>query len=149
VVERKHLPARHLAVTRFRASFTEIGKRIGSALTAVHQALVAQGIRVQGPAIAVYHKQGDGFEIAAGFEVANPIVGSAEIEPAELPACEAVVTTHMGDYADLPAAYDAMRAWMTANGREPAETMWEEYWSDPSTPPDRTRTDVFWPLAPK
>lgn len=42
-----------------------------------------------------------------------------------------------------------IRAWMRENGHEAAAggATWDEYWSEPSTPPSETRTVVIWPLA--
>jgi effector-binding domain-containing protein len=145
-IELKSQPRRDLAVVKFRSSVADIGPRIGAAFGAAHAYLVQAGIQVQGPAIAVYTPGGQEFEIAAGFVVPAAVEGDGNVVPAELPACDAAVTMHMGSYESLPAAYTAIQSWMAANGRVPSETMWEEYWSGPSTPPDQTRTDIVWPV---
>jgi effector-binding domain-containing protein len=142
----KSLPRRDIAVVKFRAAVPEIGQRLGAAFGEVHSYLVRAGVRIAGPAVAFYKPGPHQFDVAAGFIVPSAVSGDGKVEPSALPACEAAVTTHIGGYDALPAAYAAIQSWMQATGREPAETMWEEYWSGPSTPPDQTRTDIFWPV---
>lgn len=146
-IELKIQPRRDLAVVKFRASVSEISQRIGAAFSAVHKYLSQAGVEIHAPAIAYYKPGQDEFDVWAGFVVSTAIIGNGNVVPAELPECEAAVTTHLGGYDSLPAAYSAIQSWMKATGREPAEVMWEEYWSDASTPPDKTRTDIFWPVA--
>lgn len=145
-IELRSLPRRDLAVVAFRASMAEIGQKIGPAFGLVHQYLAAAGIPVQGPAVAVYQPSGNGFAVSAGFVVPTAIPGDGKVIPAELPACQAAVTTHLGSYGDLPAAYAAVRAWMDETDHEPGDVMWEEYWSNAAAPAATTRTDVFWPV---
>jgi effector-binding domain-containing protein len=88
------------------------------------------------------------FDVAAGFYVESPIDGDGHVVPVELPAGDVARTTHIGPYADLPKAYEAVAARAKQDGRELATEMWEEYYSPPETPPAETRTDVYWPLRP-
>lgn len=48
------------------------------------------------------------------------------------------------------AAYDALRtaAEGPGSGARRRHPMWEEYGSEPGTPPGQTRTDVYWPVTP-
>jgi effector-binding domain-containing protein len=65
----------------------------------------------------------------------------------EMPVGEVAFSTHVGRYATLPAAGYALRAWMAANGREPAGGLVEVYVDDPQTVPEaELRTEVFYPL---
>jgi effector-binding domain-containing protein len=101
--------------------------------------------------ISYYEPAGESeFDVSAGFPVDSPIDGDGQVTGLEIPAGEVAFTTHMGAYAELSQAYEAVMAWMNANGRESSEecVMWEEYWSPPETPPEETRTDIYWPLKP-
>jgi effector-binding domain-containing protein len=123
-------------------------QQIGAAFGAVQAYLVRAGVPVAGPAVGRYRSGPPEFDVAAGFIVPSAIPGDGHVVPDELPECDAAVTTHIGGYDALPAAYAAIQSWMQANGREPADAMWEEYWSGPSTPPTQTRTDIVWPVTP-
>ena len=105
------------------------------------------GIQVSGPAVARYRQNGDAFDVEAGFYVPTAFPTDGEVECIELPAVRAAVTTHIGPYEGLPAAYEALHAKAHEEGWELEQTMWEEYWSDPqSTPPAEWRTEIVWPL---
>jgi effector-binding domain-containing protein len=145
-IELKTQARRDIAVVKFSASEAEIAQRIGAAFGAVQAYLARAGFPMQGPAVARYTLGPERFDVASGFIVSSPIQGDGNVVPDELPECDAAVTNHIGAYSELPAAYSAIQTWMRANGREPAEFMWEEYWSGPSTPPEQTRTDVVWPV---
>jgi effector-binding domain-containing protein len=149
-VELKDLERQHVAVVKFRATPEEIGEKVGAAFQAVVDHLAETGGHIKGPAFAVYDQtSADGFDVSAGFPVLGPIEGDGHVVPAELPACQAAVTEHIGGYDELPQAYEAIGVWMRANGRHARDTtMWEEYWSEPSSPPEETRTVVIWPLKP-
>ena len=53
-------------------------------------------------------------------------------------------------YERLPEAYADIEEQAERIGRPVAwdRAMWEEYWSEPGTPEDQTRTEVFWPVTP-
>ena len=87
--------------------------------------------------------------MAAGFPVGGPFEPADGVDAMALPAGEVAHTTHLGPYDDLPAAYDALRAAVEAEGRALADDapMWEEYLSPPDTPPEQTRTEVYWSVA--
>ena len=150
-VELKDLERQDIAVVRFRARPEEVGEKVGEAFQAVVDYLAETGGHIKGPAIAVYDQAGDdAFEVAAGFPVLAPVQGDGHVVPSELPAVHAAVTEHIGGYDELPRAYEAIGAWMRANRYTALDTkMWEEYWSEPSSPPEETRTVVIWPVKPQ
>ena len=65
------------------------------------------------------------------------------------PAGAVAWTTHLGPYAGLGAAHDAVHRWSAANGRKLAGPRWEVYghWQEEwSSSPSRIRTDVYYLL---
>jgi effector-binding domain-containing protein len=83
--------------------------------------------------------------VEAGFSTAEPVPGSARIQPGSLPGGEAAVCLHEGPYEQVEAAYNAVNDWLEREGREAAGEPWEVYLSPPEeTPP---RTEVVFPLA--
>ena len=143
-------PTRHLAVKKFSvASTAEMASHMGQAFGAVAQYATERGIALEGPAIGHYTRTGDGFDVAAGFVVSQPIVSEGDIVGMDLPAVEVATTTHIGPYEGLTTAYQALADWAGRNGRLLDERVaWEEYWSGPEVPEPEHRTVVCWPLQP-
>jgi effector-binding domain-containing protein len=146
-------PATTVAVIRFHVDSRElpnIGERMGQAFGTVMAELGKAHITPDGPAIASYEPEGEGLDVAAGFRVPATFTAPPGLERLELAEVEAAHTTHMGPYSELPAAYEDLQVQAEAAGRTVARDrpMWEEYWSEPGTPDDQTRTEVYWPLSP-
>jgi effector-binding domain-containing protein len=142
-------PDRHLAVRRFAARPDQIGARIGEAFGAVYQYLGRHGLQPLGPPIGCYEMgSGTPFEVRAGCVVPAPIEGEGDVEPYFLPGGPALVTEHVGTYAELPKAYEALEAHAREFGQElDPNVMWEEYLTGPEVPPDQMRTVIHWPLS--
>jgi effector-binding domain-containing protein len=142
-------PARSTAVRRFAVDPAHIADQMGPAFGAVAGFLARHHVPITGPAIAVYDMAPDGMTAAVGFEVTGEFEGDDDVEPYTVPAAEALCTTHVGAYPDLPKAYEALRGHAGQAGRTLDEhRMWEEYLTGPDVPPESTRTRVVWPLLP-
>lgn len=153
VTEITTVPTRTLAVARFHVDddeMNEIGRRINDAFETVVGELQQAGVTPTEPAVASYERAGDGFDVAAGFPVDGPFEPAGAVTRVAVGGCEVAHTTHVGPYDRLPDAYEALRADAEAGGRALVDDapMWEEYWSPPESPPQDTRTEVFWPVAP-
>lgn len=143
-------PPRHLAVKKFSVVTTaDMGSHMGQAFGAVAQYAGEHGIPIEGPAIGHYTRTSEGFDVAAGFVVPQPIVSEGDIVGMDLPAVEIAMTTHIGPYEALTGAYQALADWAGRQGRLLDEHVaWEEYWSGPEVPESEHRTVVCWPLQP-
>lgn len=151
-VEIVQIPTRTLAVTRIRVAPEDqptIGEKMGEAFATVAAGLGEAGITPAGPAYAYYERADGGFAVAAGFGVADPFTAPPGLERMEVGGCEVAHTTHVGPYSDLPSAYEDLQAEAARLGRavDPDSPMWEEYWSGPDTPDEKTRTEVYWPVV--
>jgi len=146
----EHSPARWLAVVRFHTDLTDIGPKMAAAFANVMESLSRRDIPPTGPAVAYYQQRADGYSAAVGFPVEGQLPDDGPVVAIQLPATEVATITHIGRYADLPLAYDALARQVAELGRRLDDTggMWEEYRSPPGTPEDQTRTDVYWPLEP-
>lgn len=149
------IPASHrtLAVTNFHIGFSEMntmGERISTAFETVGSHLANIGTAPMGPAVASYKQLQDGFDVSAGFPVSDKFKSNKVVKRLDVGGCEVAHTTHMGSYDKLSAAYEAIREGTKVKGKHLSEKvpMWEEYWSDPSTATDKTRTEIFWPIEP-
>jgi effector-binding domain-containing protein len=151
-VEITRTPATAAAVLRFHIGHDElptIGERMERAFASVMTQLGEAHIIPNGPAVAVYEPVADGFEVATGFHVAPEFVAPPGLERLDLDSVEAAHTTHVGPYSELPAAYADVQEEAERAGRPVAwgVPMWEEYWSEPGTPDDEMRTEIYWPVA--
>jgi hypothetical protein len=102
-------------------------------------------------AIARYERFDAGVcELDAGF-VVDALPADApdgeRVHACELGGCEVAYATHLGAYDSLAETYADIERWMRTNGFVSAGPIWEEYFSPPGTPPEQTRTDVYWPIA--
>lgn len=136
------------AVVTATLPVAEIGPWLAETYQAVASVIAAHGAGPAGPPFARYHKLDDGrFAVEAGFPVVVAVAAEDGIRPSELPGGPVAVTTHIGSYEQMPAAYEALASWVGDHGGEPAGDPWEVYFSDPSAQPDPAtwRTDIVQP----
>jgi len=151
-IEIVRTPGCTAAVVRFHVAHEElsgVGPRMEGAFATVLTRLGEAHVLPTGPAIAVYEPVADGFDVATGFHVAPEFVAPPGIERLELDAVDAAHTTHVGPYTQLTQAYADLQTLADRAGRPVAwgAPMWEEYWSEPGTPDDETRTEIYWPVS--
>ena len=146
-IEPTHEVGRHLAVTSFPFSHEDIGERVAAAFSAVAERLARRGIRITGPAVGVYEKDGDGFTVSAGFVVDGPVADDEVVHGLALPAGDALTVVHVGPYDRLQEAYDALQDHASTHHLVlDQHLMWEEYLSDPEVDPELEMTRVTWPV---
>lgn len=135
----EQVPQRPTAVVRATVPHDGVGPFIGKAFGEVMQAMGAQHVHPAGEPFAQYRIAGDGsFEIAAGFPVSEPIVAMGEVVPMDLPAGTVAQTMHVGAYDEVNAAYEALVAWINAEGYQVAGDPWESYLDGPEVAKPRT-----------
>jgi effector-binding domain-containing protein len=136
---------RQLAAVRREVAPGQVGSAWGPALDAVWTFLRSQqGLWTDGHNVFVYHEPdepGRPLRCEFGVEVTRTFEPAGEVHPTETPAGEAAVAVHRGPYDRMHEAYDAIDAWMTANGRQPAGHSWEIY-GDPTPDPAQTETTI-------
>lgn len=142
------------AVVRQEVPVPEISAFLGGAFGEVMAAISVAGVFPAGPPFARYDfievPTGDvpeTFVVEAGFPVTAPVAPSGRVEPGVLPGGPAAVTIHEGAYQDVSAAYEAVEAWIGAEGMVPAGAPWESYLDDPAEVP-QPHTEVVWPCGP-
>ena len=94
--------------------------------------------------VAVYLDGEINMEI--GQEVAAPFPSTSELFCSSMPGGEVITTAHIGPYAGLGDAHQALRQWAADHKRTFAGPNWELYghWTDDA---NALRTDVFYLLT--
>ena len=135
----------------------DVGAIFGAAMGRLFTYLGEQGLSPAGAPYARYAEFGpERADVEVGVPVGSTPGDLRELQPddalgaTELPGGEAASYLHVGAYPDLGTAYQALEAWLQANGRSPAGAPWEVYEVAPDQvdhDPERLETRVQWPLA--
>jgi effector-binding domain-containing protein len=129
-------------VVRGHADLMCIGQFLAGAFERVAKVLADTGVEPVGPPCARYRMTGEGFDIEAGFPVRQlvrpPGLAAAELVNADLPGGLTARIVHVGDYAGLGAAYEALEDWVVDNGYTATGAPWESYLDEPGTTAPRT-----------
>lgn len=148
-VEIVELELVRVAMVRAIVDPEDVPAFMADALGMVTLALDQAGIRPAGPPFARYFSMGaEGLDVATGFPVAEPFLSAGVVHPGELPAGPAAVTTHVGSFDGLEAAWTTFRAAIDRLGRRRADDPWEVYFVGPGSGVDEAewRTELVWPL---
>jgi effector-binding domain-containing protein len=147
----REVKAQPVLSVRGQTTVARLSATIGEFLGEVGRYIRGAGGKAAGPVFTRYHRRvGDEVELEAGIPVDRAFPGDGRVHPGELPAGLAVATIHLGPYDKLPAASEAIAAWVAQNGREPAGPPWEFYLNDPAvTEPAEWKTEVLQPLMPQ
>jgi effector-binding domain-containing protein len=135
----KPVSAQTIAAVRRRVLIADIARTWKSALDLVWEFLRRhEGLRTDGHNCFLYHhpaNRGSAMDIDFGVQVIRPFEGEGEVICTETPAGEVAMTTHIGSYARLAAAHDAIHSWRAATGRSFDGRSWEIYgdWTDDET----------------
>ena len=146
----KTVSAQPLAAVRRRVLIRDIGRTWKPALDLVWEFLRRhEGLRNDGHNCFLYHhpaNRGEPMDIDFGVQVIRPFAGEGEVICAETSAGEVAMTTHIGSYAGLAAAHNAVHSWRVATGRTFGGCSWEVYgdWTDDET---KLETQVVYLLS--
>ena len=146
----KTVSAQPLAAVRRRALSRDVGRIWKPALDLVWEFLRRhEGLRADGHNCFLYHhpaRRDAAMDIDFGVQVIRPFEGEGEVICTETPAGEVAMTTHVGSYDKLAAAYDAIHSWRAATGRAFSGRSWEIYgdWTDDTT---KLETQVIYLLS--
>ncbi len=143
--------AQQTAVIRFTIPREEIQKVMGPAFQEVMDAVAAQGLAPAGPFFS-HHFRMDAkvFDFEVGVPVHARITAAGRVLASQLPATRVATAVYRGPYEGLGPAWGEFTDWITAQGLQPADNLWEVYAAGPETGPDSAnwRTEFFRPLKP-
>lgn len=114
----------------------------------LRRSIVAQGATPSGPPFARYYNSDPAaFDTEAGLPFTGTVTATDGARVTVLPGGRAAKTVHIGSYETLSKEYRRIEAWCEEHGYRVGEGPWESYVDDAATTPhDRMRTEVFWPL---
>jgi effector-binding domain-containing protein len=132
--------AQHALVIRGKAKIEQAGDAIGGTIGAVSGFLEKAGLQPAGAPFTRTFQFADGvLEFESGFPVAESVKSQGNLVATELPKAKVAMTVHVGDQATSENAYNAIHAWMKANGKQPAGAPWEVYVAD-------DRMEIYFPV---
>jgi effector-binding domain-containing protein len=139
------IESQHAAVVSETCSMEEVGPFLGRAFEQVLSTLARSAIAVDGKPFARYDMVEGGFAVEAGFPCPSDLDLDGDVHTITLPGGTAAVTTHVGAYSDVAAAYAAIEQWFATSGHRPTGAPWETYLDGPEVP--QPRTTVTWPCT--
>ena len=138
-----------LAVVRRRAGSHELARVVPDACGTVWGALKAQKIEGAGRHVALYL---DGeINLEVGVELDAPFAGCGEVVRSSTPGGAVATAMHLGPYARLHEAHEAITKWCANRGYPLAGPRWEIYghWREGwNLDPSGIETEVFYLLSP-
>ena len=110
--------------------------------------IVTQGATPSGPPFARYYNSDPAaFDTEAGLPFTGTVTAADGMRVTTLPGGRAAKTLHVGSYETLSAEYRRIEAYLEEHGLRGGDGPWESYVHDSATTPhDKVRTEVFWPL---
>jgi effector-binding domain-containing protein len=147
-IEIVELPLRRALTIRRKIPQIGLGAFFMEIFPKLRTAIVAQGATPSGPPFARYYNSDPAaFDTEAGYPFTGTVNASDGARVTTLPAGRAAKTVHIGPYETLSQEYRRIEAWLTEEGQRAGEGPWESYVDDEATTPrDKMRTEVYWPL---
>jgi len=139
----------HAAIIHLTIPRSEMRSVFGPAVGELMAALADQKAPPAGAVFAHHLKMSQStFDFELGVKVSAPVKAIGRVRPGHLPAARVARTVYSGPYEGLPAAWGEFNKWMSTNGHEQGEDLWELYLVGPQSTPDPAnwRTELNRPI---
>ena len=142
------LKERDTLSVRFRTPVSRLSENMGSIYGEIAALAGRSGVPFAGPPFAMYYNMDmDDLDVEIGFPVSAAATGVGRVKAGKLPGGKLATTTHIGSYATIEKAYNALTAFVGERGLETETFMYEEYLNSPEdTPPDKLATSIYFIL---
>ena len=140
-------PQRALTVRRMMPQ-SGLGAFFMEVFPRLRKSIVAQGATPSGPPFARYYNSDPAaFDTEAGIPFTGTVTAADAARVATLPGGRAAKTLHIGPYETLSKEYRRIAEYLQEHGLRGGDGPWESYVDDAATTPqDKMRTEVYWPL---
>ena len=147
-IEIVELPPRRALTVRRKMPQSGLGAFFMEVFPRLRKSIVGQGATPSGPPFARYYNSDPAaFDTEAGLPFTGTVTATDGARVTTLPGGRAAKTIHIGAYETLSKEYRRIEAWCEEHGYRVGEGPWESYVDDAATTPhDKMRTEVFWPL---
>jgi effector-binding domain-containing protein len=147
-IELVELQPRRALTVRRKMPQSGLGAFFMELFPKLRKSIVGQGATPSGPPFARYYNSDPAaFDTEAGLPFTGTVTATDGARVATLPGGRAAKTIHIGSYETLSKEYRRIEAWCEEHGYRVGEGPWESYVDDAATTPhDKVRTEVFWPL---
>ena len=140
-------PRRALTVRRLMPQ-SGLGAFFSELFPRLRTSIVSQGATPSGPPFARYYNSDPAaFDTEAGLPFTGSVTAATGTRVTTLPGGRAAKTIHIGSYETLSKEYRRIEQYLQQHGLRGGDGPWESYVDDAETTPgDKVRTEVFWPL---
>ena len=147
-IELVELQPRRALTVRRKMPQSGLGTFFMEVFPRLRKTIVGQGATPSGAPFARYYNSDPAaFDTEAGIPFTGTVTAADGARVATLPGGRAAKTIHIGSYETLSKEYRRIEAWCEEHGYRVGEGPWESYVDDAATTPhDKLRTEVFWPL---
>jgi effector-binding domain-containing protein len=147
-IELVELQPRRALTVRRKMPQSGLGAFFMELFPKLRKAIVAQGATPSGPPFARYYNSDPAaFDTEAGLPFTGTVNAADGARVTTLPGGRAAKTIHIGSYETLSKEYRRIEEYLQEHGLRGGDGPWESYVDDAATTPhDKVRTEVFWPL---
>lgn len=137
--------AEDAAVVRIDGAIADLPRLLGEAFDLTATAIRASGAKIAGPPFARYLTIGTEVSAEVGFPFDGDLTPTVRVYRTTLPGGRAVRATHIGPYDEIAGTWEAIQAWIGAQGFAIRATPWESYLTEPDAAPPVT--EIVFPVA--
>ena len=139
----------HVLSRRLEVDTAGLPAAIGESFALLYGHIGAAGVPPAGAPFTVYRSdpRSPVWRVDVCAPVSREIDPPAGFEAVTVPGGPVASTMHVGSYASVGSAYEALTAWIPQHGYRPADAPREVYVSPPETPEDQICTIIEWPVA--